>query len=1081
MTHNPVFGVSGHAWPALLALTQANRDAASALLLAMKAFGQFSELDVQPEEMHCWYTDAHDAADVATQAVHTLALLTTNASTVHATTCAAPGHAVAHSPSQAPDVSPPCTPRCRRSDADGAGTETIVTPVKHLPPHAHDFHGDLQGVASHMLVPPHMYLPAGSLVAEEVCSRLPRPPETRSISDNGGGDDDDSGTTDDGGDADGAMRGTHPSHVANQGNGPPPLDKDAAQSASLPKLEPDRHLSHVATQDISPPPQDGAAQSASLTKLEPGTHLSHATTQDPVRLGRCEVRALRRRQGRCTRLHKFLIRKRFRGIQALRHKPSTSVCFGCFARRPLLSLVTTQDFGPPPQDLDAAQSMSPKPELGAQLSLAALQDIAPPPLGCGSAQPDTCPPPTCDSDCSWSHGSPQVGSPPQAGGPPCPLDIGAAGLKAEVVCGGLPRPPEECDGPPSQVGTGVVKGDGSGNAMRVCSDDMLAERPIVPSGDTPPPPDLGLDQIRLLIIKGRATRKAKGDWPQRVQDLRDICGFAISRAHVFGDRSELSILSMTLAKLAKLEAPPTDVPKASRSVRRNVAVAHDAVGSFVGDDLIRTLLASGSPTRTTGCLCVLRGIIEGDPLVTRSSFLLELDADGFRNGKDADVEVVDLHLSHGATQDSDADQAASLPMLEPDSHLSHAATQDVSPPPQGAADQAASLPKLEPGTHLSQVTTQHFGPPPQDQDAAQNASLLEPDTHQGYGPPSQDGAAQSSSLHKLEPDPHLSQVTTQGVHPPPQPACSHGVDPVCAPSRSCVAVAAPGNRNCANEVDPVCLHFRSCTNEFGPDTLRTRSSGREEVPGLTRPSWARVVATGCARSCANGNVPDCGSCAIDPAVTADAPTIYDLAAHDEVLSFAAARSGVEGVGPGDVGKVPPDSAMGGPLDFGAPGTDTMDPRVAALLVDPEDVMAITRVFDLIQSKEAISTSAGDWQQRVCSLRQACRSIRHHAALFEDRLELEGLPANLRTLMLQLEHALSKIATQPRKRANPFLRSGAARKKYAVLRENVGGFIGNDIIQALVPEPSSTVVALVALKAATFTFMLEYADVNSDCN
>ena len=52
MTHNPhhphpAFGASGHAWPALLALTQANRDAAAALLFAMKAFGHCSEQAIQ--------------------------------------------------------------------------------------------------------------------------------------------------------------------------------------------------------------------------------------------------------------------------------------------------------------------------------------------------------------------------------------------------------------------------------------------------------------------------------------------------------------------------------------------------------------------------------------------------------------------------------------------------------------------------------------------------------------------------------------------------------------------------------------------------------------------------------------------------------------------------------------------------------------------------------------------------------------------------------------------------------------------------------------------------------------------------
>ena len=78
-------------------LTQASRDAAAALLLAMQAFDDPSGHAMQPDEMHCWYTDAHDAADVASQAADTLKLLTTNASTVPATTGAAPSIAAAPS------------------------------------------------------------------------------------------------------------------------------------------------------------------------------------------------------------------------------------------------------------------------------------------------------------------------------------------------------------------------------------------------------------------------------------------------------------------------------------------------------------------------------------------------------------------------------------------------------------------------------------------------------------------------------------------------------------------------------------------------------------------------------------------------------------------------------------------------------------------------------------------------------------------------------------------------------------------------------------------------------------------------
>ena len=79
-----------HAWTALLALTQAsrdlmalaiggqardsamqqaqafaNRDAAAALLLAMKSSGHASQHAMQTDELHCWYADAQGAADVA--------------------------------------------------------------------------------------------------------------------------------------------------------------------------------------------------------------------------------------------------------------------------------------------------------------------------------------------------------------------------------------------------------------------------------------------------------------------------------------------------------------------------------------------------------------------------------------------------------------------------------------------------------------------------------------------------------------------------------------------------------------------------------------------------------------------------------------------------------------------------------------------------------------------------------------------------------------------------------------------------------------------------------------------------------
>ena len=81
MTHSPRHlqtapGGFGHAWPALLALTQANRDAAAALLLAMQTHGDPAGNAMQLDELNCWYNDAHDAAVVASHAADALNVLT---------------------------------------------------------------------------------------------------------------------------------------------------------------------------------------------------------------------------------------------------------------------------------------------------------------------------------------------------------------------------------------------------------------------------------------------------------------------------------------------------------------------------------------------------------------------------------------------------------------------------------------------------------------------------------------------------------------------------------------------------------------------------------------------------------------------------------------------------------------------------------------------------------------------------------------------------------------------------------------------------------------------------------------------
>ena len=56
---------SGHAWLALLAQTQANRDAAAALLHAMRMHRDPSDEAPTPDELHCWYSDARETVATA--------------------------------------------------------------------------------------------------------------------------------------------------------------------------------------------------------------------------------------------------------------------------------------------------------------------------------------------------------------------------------------------------------------------------------------------------------------------------------------------------------------------------------------------------------------------------------------------------------------------------------------------------------------------------------------------------------------------------------------------------------------------------------------------------------------------------------------------------------------------------------------------------------------------------------------------------------------------------------------------------------------------------------------------------------
>ena len=789
---HPAFGDGGHAWPALLALTQANRDAAAALLFAMKAFGHASEHAMQPDELLSWYTDAHDAADVASHAVLAFQHLTTNASTVPAASGVHPAHVAGTLTlvDNGDNVSPPCTPRSRRSVGDDAVTVSICTPIrhplpadlakvhgdggdigsppctprchsgvvgdartvnsftpiKHPPPPVHDVHDRHASGASALLDSPPKCRPVDGLVSEEVCGRLPRPPEARPLTPS-----------------------PTPACCLQQGGSPGSCVGDRGTNVG----------------------NDGKGDNSCSAYSVDTVAVSEGHAVDLV---------------------------------------DTSV--GEAAEKQVGNLV---DDSPPP--------------------------FLPP-----------------SNTVPWWR---------------LPVPSPSSNAPQLVVTASLAISEGYVD---SVLQTSDAEAEHEDDCVRQWHQDwILFSIDLSPLPALIPSNPLPWWCLPLHIPTSNAAQP-EGDRDHEIQAPRG--------RNRFGDDSVATPIREVVTQAASLSKAEPDLP------------------------LVDTQDFCPPPLVGAAQSASLR-MLEPD---THLPNVTTLDL-----GAQTDVPSVLFDLP---------------PMSPPDGSLKAEEVCGRLPrPPEARSScdaQAASLPS---SSHLppSHVDIQDNGLPPQESVAAQ-----------GYGPPPQDGAAQSTSLPNLEPGTHLSQVATRDIGPPPQPVCSHGVGPVCAPSRCCVAVTEPGDRNCANEVDPVCLHSRSCANELGPDELHTCSCVSGDVPDLTRPSYANVVATGCARSCANGIVPDSGSCAIDPAVTADAyiasafledrpqhaqgapicpccfcdgdkvalesrPTNWcpvcqiswspeqaarfnDLDDYDALAGFS---SGIEGTDPATGNKVPPNSAKGG--------------------------------------------------------------------------------------------------------------------------------------------------------------------------
>ena len=98
--------------------------------------------------------------------------------------------------------------------------------------------------------------------------------------------------------------------------------------------------------------------------------------------------------------------------------------------------------------------------------------------------------------------------------------------------------------------------------------------------------------------------KTKGDWPQRICSLREVCGFAECQAGspvldgFLDEGGDVCVqamreLSRSFSKLAQRTAAPAARGKTSGCMRKKFAIIRDAVGYFIGADVFRAMLDLG--------------------------------------------------------------------------------------------------------------------------------------------------------------------------------------------------------------------------------------------------------------------------------------------------------------------------------------------------------------------------------------------------------------------------------------------------------------------------------------------------------
>jgi len=118
-------------------------------------------------------------------------------------------------------------------------------------------------------------------------------------------------------------------------------------------------------------------------------------------------------------------------------------------------------------------------------------------------------------------------------------------------------------------------------------------------GDDEPSSEPELLHIASLITEKCGVAKTTGDWHQRICSLREVCEY-IDRTWSCEDDSFDCVQAMrelehSLSRLALLPNAPGNRGKTSGSARSKFATIRDAVGEFIGSDILRALIDLAEP------------------------------------------------------------------------------------------------------------------------------------------------------------------------------------------------------------------------------------------------------------------------------------------------------------------------------------------------------------------------------------------------------------------------------------------------------------------------------------------------------